>query len=100
MSKITDTYWYSCLAGLIGIVECEDEITKEIKYYIGIAYGANKEADARYIQQNGARLYPKILFKQSEKYRQALKNIIDGNIGKCCCTEEYAQKILEEVDNG
>lgn len=67
MSKILNTYWYSTLAGLIGIVECEDAITKEIKYYIGIAYGANEEADARYIQKNGSRIYPEIMFKRGNQ---------------------------------
>jgi hypothetical protein len=35
-----------------------------------------------------------------EKYKTALKNILDGNIGKCCCPEEYAKKVLKEVKNG
>ena len=31
------------------------------------------------------------------KYRVLLENIAQGNIGKCCCAEEYASKILKEV---
>lgn len=95
MSKILDSYWHSSPAGLIGIVECKDEITKEIKYYIGIGYGVNEEADARYIQRNGTRIYPEIIFKQIGKYRQALENIVNGKIGKCCCPEEYAMEVIE-----
>lgn len=30
------------------------------------------------------------------KYLQALRNISKGKIGKCCCAEEYALKVLEE----
>lgn len=31
------------------------------------------------------------------KLKQTLENIAQGNIGKCCCAEEYASKILKEV---
>lgn len=31
------------------------------------------------------------------KYRVLLENIAQGNIGNCCCAEEYASKILKEV---
>ena len=30
------------------------------------------------------------------KLKQALKNIAEGKIGKCCCPEEYAMEVLSE----
>ena len=37
-----------------------------------------------------------IFYLKYSKYLQALKNISKGKIGKCCCAEEYANKILKE----
>ena len=39
----------------------------------------------------------KRLEEENGKLKQALKNIAQGNISKCCCAEEYASKILKEV---
>lgn len=39
----------------------------------------------------------KRLEEENAKLKQALKNISKGKIGKCCCAEEYASKILKEV---
>ena len=36
------------------------------------------------------------LKKENQKLITALKNIAKGKIDKCCCAEEYANKILKE----
>ena len=36
------------------------------------------------------------LKQKNKKLITALKNIAKGKIDKCCCAEEYANKILKE----
>ena len=53
--------WYNTGNGdLIGIVECTDPITKEIKYYIGIGEGDSEEQDIKEIKEWGAKFYPEV----------------------------------------
>ena len=54
--NITHDYWFSGMAGLVGIVVGEDEITGEIKAYIGVALGIDQESDAKYVNQGGTKL--------------------------------------------
>lgn len=47
-------YWYTAQNGMpIGIIKGKDEITEEIKYYIGIGMGFNEDDDAKYIMKWG-----------------------------------------------
>lgn len=56
MSKIITSTWYTMAdGGLIGIVECEDEITKQRKLYIGTGEGINKDEDEKRIAALGCK---------------------------------------------
>lgn len=37
-------------------------------------------------------------YKQLQRYKQAIENISKGNIGNCCCSEEYAMKIIHKCE--
>lgn len=54
--NITHDFWFSGMAGLVGIVVGEDEITGEIKAYIGVAPGIDQVADAKFVNQGGTKL--------------------------------------------
>lgn len=64
-STIIDTIWYTTHLGkLIGIVKCEDDVTKEIKYYIGDGAGVDEKTDAEFIHQFGDKFFPNMsIFK-------------------------------------
>lgn len=62
MSKIVSKYWYTTHIGqTIGIIKCYDEITEEVKFYIGVAPGISEESDAEFIQSYGDKFYPEYL---------------------------------------
>ena len=54
MSEIVNSWWF----GRIGIVKCHDNITKTDKYYIGLGYGINEEADEKHIKDFGMPFFP------------------------------------------
>lgn len=57
-SRIIDTAWYTTHVGqCIGIVKTFDDITQEVKYYIGVAPGIDEESDADYIKSYGDRFF-------------------------------------------
>lgn len=59
MSKIiTSTLYTMADGGLVGIVECEDEITKQRKLYIGTGKGINKDEDEKHIAAFGCKFNP------------------------------------------
>lgn len=51
---------------IIGIVKCEDDVTKEIKWYIGDGGGVDENTDAEFIHQFGARLFPNMSIFKNE----------------------------------
>lgn len=57
--KILDSIWFTPFGstGCIGIVIGEDEVTNEIKTYIGNSGGVDMEFDIRQIARNGAKLH-------------------------------------------
>jgi len=55
MSKVITATWRTG-KDCIGIVATFDEITKEIKFYIGLAEGNDPEIDAENIAKYGAKL--------------------------------------------
>lgn len=57
MSKVVQVYWFSSMQQtIIGIVKCKDEITGEIKYYIGNGKGYSAEDDVEEIKSWGAKI--------------------------------------------
>jgi len=56
----------------IGIVVGEDEVTGEIKFYIGVGSGVDEGADERMILEMGARIHPELLadfFERNGKFK-------------------------------
>lgn len=52
-------YWFSALHPVthtLGIVKCKDEVTEEIKYYIGAGMGFNEQDDIDNIVSWGAKI--------------------------------------------
>lgn len=56
--KIIDVIWFINLDKLIGIIAGKDDITGEIKFYIGTADGHNEGIDKQHIASWGTKLYP------------------------------------------
>lgn len=56
--KVIDSKWFTQLGnqGTIGIVSGLDEITGEIKIYIGSAQGYNQSNDEEHILKTGAKI--------------------------------------------
>lgn len=66
MSKTLDKTWFATGHGhCIGIVLCEDEVTKEKKAYISVVSGEDEEADTQDIKENGAKFVLPKTFKEA-----------------------------------
>lgn len=59
--KIIDKIWFTNLGGTIGIITEKDEVSSEVKSYIGIGEGVNEDFDALNILDWGSPLPTKIL---------------------------------------
>ena len=62
--KILDSLWFTGEFGTIGIVVVQYN-SKDIKIYIGVAKGKNKQMDERMLAQFGAPFYLKHLYALS-----------------------------------
>lgn len=84
--KILDAIWFSQMgnSAQIGIVIGEDQITKEIKSYIGTSNIGNEDKDRQFIAATGAK-FPveaaKALFWPIEKNQITLSSLT-GKEGK------------------
>ena len=58
------TIWFN---GTIGVVKAKDEITGEIKCYIGTGLGQSVEDDTRHIMQRGSKI-TKEMFQELIKH--------------------------------
>ena len=54
--KVIRSLWFSHLAGTIGIVIGEDDLTKERKAFIGLVAGNNEEMDSAWVLDRGSHL--------------------------------------------
>lgn len=65
--RVTGTYWFSGMTGMLGIVTGEDEMTGEKKAYIGVVDGQDEEADTERIRQLGSPVSAAVLSEIAEK---------------------------------
>lgn len=70
---------------------------KRIKYYIDKLVKENEDLKIllERLDEPKLEVIDADIALENEKLKQALKNIIDGRLGKCCCPEEYASKVLK-----
>jgi len=72
---IIHSFWFSMIytKDPVGIIWDEDENTKEIRSYIGVGYGKDKEQDERLIRENGSPLNIPFLYAEDQ-------NVMEGKI--------------------
>ena len=59
---VLDSFWVSTLKGeTIGIVKCQDEKTKEVKFYMGVVSGYDQYKDEKYIMEYGTPIHPEMI---------------------------------------
>ena len=60
--KVLDYTWFNNWQGSIGLIKCEDVITKEIKFFLGNGgeFG-HLETDLKIIIDKGSKVYPEHL---------------------------------------
>ncbi len=59
--KIIETFWFTGGIGTVGIVVCENEVTRKRKAYIGIASGLCEQVDTESIMHHGSKVSLPIL---------------------------------------
>jgi len=72
---IVHSFWFSMMytKDPVGIIWDEDEVTKEIRAYIGIGYGKDKAQDERLIREDGSPLNIPFLYAEDQ-------NVMKGKI--------------------
>ena len=74
--KILESMWFTPMgSATIGLVACEDEVTGEIKFYIGEANGLDQKKDEKYISDRGAKFHHEMVeeFTKRVKYVKSLE---------------------------
>ena len=61
--KALGVQWFASRRTVIGLVKAKDEVTDEIKFYLGTAVGADEEDDIRLIMEQGSKIISKDLIK-------------------------------------
>ena len=69
--NLIDAIWFTTIAGTVGIVIGEDELTGKRQAYVGIGAGSDERADADYILEWGGRLDPKMV----RRIRQGMASV-------------------------
>lgn len=55
--KVIKTIWFTYSNKCIGMVKARDEVTKEIKFYVGVGYGLSEKDDIKHIIEHGAKFH-------------------------------------------
>jgi len=55
--------WFTSRMTVIGLVKAKDEVTDEIKFYLGSAIGADEDEDIKIIMEQGAKVIAEDLIK-------------------------------------
>lgn len=80
MAKELHRYWFSGGCGsTIGIIKCQDQITDEIKYYIGAAYGIDPDIDAQHIMKYGDK-FNLLIFDEYKMLVNQYKKLLKQNM--------------------
>lgn len=61
MNRVISATWFHCQTDVIGIVICEDTISKERRAYIGAGGGVSEAADIKRILNWGSKVRPEML---------------------------------------
>lgn len=63
--RIIESFWFTAMGKIqpIGIVVCEDEVTRDRKAYIGQGSGIDKDVDIKMICERGAKVSDIILLE-------------------------------------
>lgn len=58
---VIEKVWHTTNDGVIGIIKCRDNITNQIKVYVGIGGGSDEKADIEKIVKFGSPVYKREL---------------------------------------